>query len=163
MSFSNWMRKKQKSSKPRVLFNASVVLSGLKFPHGGSGFLLKYAEVAKIEGIISEVIFDEILRHSEKLGLEKSPVQQKVARVFKEVLLAPKELQVDKYSKIVMDIGDAHVLASATGSKSKYLVTLDKKHLLVLKGKIRGLTILTPGELIAKLRHNVRSFQTRNS
>lgn len=51
----------------------------------------------------------------------------------------------------VIDEGDAHVLATCKEQNIKYLVTLDQKHLLILKGKINGLNILTPGELIKLL------------
>lgn len=50
----------------------------------------------------------------------------------------------------MIDEGDAHVLATCFENGISCLVTLDKKHLLVLKGKVKGLTILTPGELIKK-------------
>ena len=80
---------------------------------------------------------DEVMRHVEKFDF----ASWKLAGV-------PHEETVKKYNRIVIDEGDSHVLASCEEEKVKYLVTLDKKHLLTLKGKITGLEILTPGELI---------------
>ena len=145
------MIKKAKNLKIKVLFNASVVLSGLRSPSGGSGKLLQFIEQEKIDGKISEIIFDEILRHYQKLGIKKTKVQSEVVKLFKDFLSAPTNKMVKKYKNTVIDEGDCHVLASCEEEKIKYLVTLDKKHLLVLKGKIRNLEILTPGELIQKL------------
>jgi putative PIN family toxin of toxin-antitoxin system len=142
------MKKKQKNLRPKVLFNASVVLAGIHSPKGGSAKVLKFIAQNKIEGIISEIIFDEILRHSAKLGIEKDKLAKVVVGLFKNFLPAPDLKLVDKYKKEVMDEGDCHVLASTEDAKADYLVTLDKKHLLVLKGKLKNVEIVTPGELI---------------
>lgn len=142
------MLKNQKNLKLKVLFNASVILSGLKSPKGGSGKLLQFVKLGKIDGKISEVIYDEILKHHQKLGISKIKVEKKSTELFKKLIYRPKEEFVNFYKKKVIDDGDAHVLATCDEEKIKYLVTLDKKHLLVLKGKIKGLNILTPGELI---------------
>ncbi len=145
------MKRKQKSLKPKVLFNASVVLSGLRSPNGGSGKLLQFVKKNKIDGKISEVIFDEILRHYKKLGIPKDKIETETSKLFKDIVNAPNEKVVKKYKKIVIDEGDCHVLATCEEENIKHLVTLDKKLLLVLKGKIRGLSIYTPGELIEYL------------
>jgi len=145
------MKKKQKNLKLRVLFNASVVLSGLRSPNGGSGKLLQFVKKGKIEGKISEVIFDEILRHYKKLGISKDKIEAETSKLFKDLIVAPSEKVIKKYKKIVIDEGDCHVLATCEEENIKYLVTLDKKHLLILKGKIKGLNIFTPGELIEYL------------
>ena len=55
-----------------------------------------------------------------------------------------------KYQRIVIDPGDAHVLATYNQEQCDVLVTLDKKHLLVLQGKVKGMQILTPGEFLNK-------------
>lgn len=47
--------------------------------------------------------------------------------------------------------GDSHVLASALELDVDYLVSLDKKHILALKGKIKKFAIVSPKELIEKL------------
>lgn len=142
------MKKKVKNLKLKVLINASVVLSGLRSPNGGSGKLLQLISDGQINGQISEIIFDEILKHHKKLGISKNKIENSISRLFKNILNAPVQKIVNKYKKIVIDEGDCHVLASCEENQIKYLVTLDKKHLLVLKGKIKNLEILTPGELI---------------
>lgn len=145
------MRKSQRNLKPKVLFNASVVLSGIYSPNGGSSKVLSYIKDEKIDGYITEIIEDEILKHSEKINTSKTDLQKQCHNLFTIIFPAPKTDTVNKYNSIVLDEGDRHVLASAEELKVDILVTLDKKHLLVLKNKIKNLKIFTPGELIEYL------------
>jgi len=142
---------KRKSLKPRVFFNASVILSGLKSPQGGSGKLLQLTKQHKIKGMISEIILDETLRHADEMSLNKSATEKSVHALFDPIIPAPRASLVKRYEQIVTDLGDTHVLASCNESQAKFLVTLDKKHLLILQGKIKGVKIVTPGELLAEL------------
>lgn len=142
------MKRKQKNLKPKVLFNASVVLSGINSPKGGSAVILDLVKTRKINGVISEIIFDEILRHSSKFDLTIEEISNFCLEIFSEVSSAPIQKEIEEYLKVVIDDGDAHVLASSKKEKADYLVTLDKKHLLILRGKIKGLKIVSPGELI---------------
>ena len=143
------MKKIQKNLKPKVLFNASVVLSGLNSPKGGSAKVLSYIQAKKIDGVISEIILDEILRHSNKIGYTKERLYRKCISIFKKIEISPKLETVKKYKNIVTDEGDCHVLASAEEVGADYLVSLDKKHILVLQNKLKKLKIVTPAELIA--------------
>lgn len=140
-----------RQSSPRILFNASVVLAGIKSPRGGSGKLLSMVRKKKITGIISETIEDEILRNFEKIGLGEGSLAKKVKSIFNEILQAPQKDTVDDFKEIVLDFGDAHVLASARESKADFLVTLDQKHLLVLKREIKEFKILSPAEFLQKI------------
>ncbi len=142
------MKKEQKNSKPKVLFNASVVLSGVHSPKGGSAVLLDFVKTKKVVGLISEIILDEILRHSSKFDLSKEEMLKFCLEIFPSVSSVPSISQVEEYYTKVIDEGDAHILASCKKEKVDFLVTLDKKHLLVLKGKIQNLKIMTPGEFI---------------
>jgi len=67
------------------------------------------------------------------------------------VLPAPHEQLITKYLLQTIDDGDAHVLASAKEGKVDYLVSLDKKHILILKSKIKEFSILNPKELIQEI------------
>jgi predicted nucleic acid-binding protein len=132
----------------KILFNASVILAGLHSPSGGSAKVLKFVKSRKIKGVISEIILDETIRHSDRVNLSPKEVSEFCQKTFFEILPAPKAQTVQKYNKIVIDEGDSHVLASAEEGRINFLVTLDKKHLLILKGKVKNLRIVTPGELI---------------
>ena len=86
------MKKNQKFSKIKVLFNASVVLAGLRSPSGGSAKLLDYSEKREIDSCISEIIFDEIIRNAEKIDLTKSYCQGQKS-------LQKADLMPDAYSR----------------------------------------------------------------
>lgn len=132
---------------PSVLFNASVVLAGFKSPTGGSAKVISWVGKGKIKGIVSETILDEILRNALKIGFEKAELGKRVQKIF-QITKEPKTEAVDQFKSIVLDFGDAHVLASCKESKADFLVTLDQKHLLTLKNQIKKFKIVTPGQLI---------------
>jgi len=137
-------------TKKKVFFNASVIIAGLISPTGGSGKLISWSLKSKIKGVISEIVFNEILSHLNKISRNESEIRKIILTSF-EVIIKPKGSTVNKYKKKVADEGDAHVLASASETKSNYLVTHDKKHLLILKNKIKEYKIVSPKELIEDL------------
>lgn len=142
---------KKKQSLPSVFFNASVLLAGLNSPSGGSAKLLKWVKQKKISGIISEIVLDEAIRHAEKIKHQKGEAQKKIVDIFSQVAPPPRLSSVEKFKEVVIDYGDAHILASCYEEKVDYLVTLDKKHLLSLSKKIKSFKIVSPKQLIEKL------------
>lgn len=137
-----------KSKSPRVFFNASVILAGLKNPTGGSGKLLMWAKKKKINGVISEIIVQEVIRYAGKLGKDKEKVKKEIVAIFYKTYSPPRKFWVEKYKKIMIDWGDAHVLASSVQEECKYLVSLDRKHILSLQGKIKEISIVSPKQVI---------------
>lgn len=137
-----------KKKIPKVFFNASVVLSGIKSPTGGSAFLLRLVKHNKINGLISEVVQDEVKKNHRKINNKIEEIEKIIQTLFPNIIPAPDQKNVDKYNKIVIDTGDSHVLASSEESKTNYLVTLDAKHLLILKNNIKKFKIVSPKELI---------------
>ena len=142
------MPKKRKSLKVKVFFNASVIIAGIRSPTGGSGKLLEMVNAGVLNGQISEIIVDEVLRHASKTKKKKEILEKQISTIFSNISETPKEVSVRGYGKIVTDLGDAHVLASCKELEVSYLITLDRKHLLVWKNKIKKFKIMTPGEFL---------------
>jgi len=136
---------------PLVLFNASVILAAIKSPSGGSGKIAFWSKQKKIKGLVSEIIFDEALRNAVRINTEPKQISQQIRKMGIEVCIAPTLSSVNKFNSMVAYPGDAHVLASADENNVDFLVTLDKKHLLILQKKISQFKIVSPGELIAIL------------
>ena len=136
----------------KVFFNASVILAGARSPGGASGELLKRVKHREIAGVISELIVEEAIRHADRAGVGKVKMEKIAVETFSLVASAPEVGRVKNYQDKVLDPDDAHVLASAVSEKCEILVSLDKKHLLVLGGKIKGLKILLPGQLLLRLK-----------
>ena len=134
----------------KVFFNASVILAGLRSPAGGSAKVLSWVKKSKIEGYISEVVLDEVLKHAVKVGLTEKLVMRRLKSMSMRTSLAPERLG-RKYSKVVKDLGDVHLFESAESLKVDYLVSLDKKHVFSLADKIKKFEIVSPGKLIEKL------------
>lgn len=142
-----------KKPKPTLIFlNASVVLAGMRSPQGGSALVLKWIKKRKIRGLISEIILEEIKRNAPKIKLDIRQTEKTLEKIFPCPKPAPSIISVANQSSNVIDVGDAHVLASCQELKPDFLVTLDKKHLLILKEKIKWIKIVTPGELIEILK-----------
>lgn len=137
------------SATSRIFFNASVILAGLGSPTGGSGKLLNWVRKGSIQGVTSEIILDEVMRNRVKLGISVSSVRTLMKLCA--VVPAPKASVVRRFEAVVIDVGDAHVLASAKEQKADFLVTLDQKHLLILQKKIHTFAIVSPKELIDRL------------
>ncbi len=142
---------KRKDTIPVVFFNASVILSGIRSSSGASAKLLRFAKQKRITGLISEIILDETLRHADKIGFSSSAISTVVTRIFVPIYPPPNNIAVRTYTAQVIDSGDAHVLASSRELDADYLVTLDKRHLLVLQDTIKWIKIVSPKELIEQL------------
>lgn len=154
---------KRKYSIPIVFFNASVILSGIRSPSGGSGELLKRTKQKNIRGVISEIIFDEIIRHADKFNLTQSKLAIFTQTIFPTIQRAPKKETVSKFNTLVIDAGDAHVLASAKETHAQWLVTLDKKHLLILQKKIKWIRIVSPKELLENFHKTVDTLRKNSN
>lgn len=142
---------KKAKTIPKVFFNASVIIAGLHTPQGGSGKLLLWTKEKKLIGMISETIFDEVLKHANKIVLNKEVIRKKVLELFPYIYQAPHKENVEKYHNLVTDRGDSHVLASSEELKVNYLVSLDRKHILILSDKVKTLKIVSPKQLIEKM------------
>lgn len=136
----------------RVLFNASVILAGLKSANGASGTLLRLAGEGIIEGVISEPIFDEVVRHAKKIGMEEADTARQVLNIFPNPVRSPDKVNVTAFRSRVVDPGDAHVLAAAEFERCEVLVSLDKKHILAIREKIKEFEIRSPGQLLKRIR-----------
>jgi putative PIN family toxin of toxin-antitoxin system len=142
------MKKRPKNLKRKVFFDASVVLAGLKSPQGGSAKVLERVKKKKIKGVVSELVIYEVERNLDRLGV-KEHYSRRFWLYFK-VVPAPLNL-MKKYEKLAKDKGDVHLFTTAYSTRADYLVSLYKKHVLDLKGKIKDFCILSPGELIEEL------------
>lgn len=135
----------------KVFFDASVIIAAILSSSGGSSLLLEFIRVNKIAGITSLTVVDEILEEdkSKKLNKTKVELEQFIAE---SGLLVRKRVTTSEISAYegMIDIEDAHLIAAANRTKCKYLVTLDKKHLLNqnVKKLFLPLKIVSPKELL---------------
>ncbi len=143
--------------KSRVFFNASVILAGLHSRTGASGTLLTLVRQRKIIGIISEIVWNEVIRNTIKIGLSREKTIRWLHQYFL-IISAPEKSKFPPYKKITVDEGDIHLFVSAEESKSCYLVSLDKKHVLTLQKHITSCHIVSPKELMEYLHNHTDVF-----
>ncbi|MCH7640844.1 putative toxin-antitoxin system toxin component, PIN family [Patescibacteria group bacterium] len=134
----------------KVFFDASVILAGLMSKTGGSAVLLRLSEKGKLKTATSRLVLEEVKRNiKKKLSKRQLIVFAEWLKKAKPQVVAVSQNEIKKYKEIVAS-KDAHVIAGAVKTKVKYLVTLDKKHLLKINQEKTSLSfkILTPGDLI---------------
>ncbi|OGE05319.1 putative toxin-antitoxin system toxin component, PIN family [Candidatus Curtissbacteria bacterium RIFCSPLOWO2_02_FULL_40_13b] len=138
----------------RVFFDASVIIAALLSPSGGSSQLLKYVKLGKITGITSQTVIEEILEEDKFSRIKKSKreIEQFIAESRLIVRKPISAGEIEPYQGLV-DIEDAHLIAGANLTRCRYLVTLDKKHLLRpdVQKKFLPLKIISPGQLLEEL------------
>ncbi|MBI2028600.1 MAG: putative toxin-antitoxin system toxin component, PIN family [Candidatus Levybacteria bacterium] len=138
----------------RVFFDASIIIAALLSPSGGSSLLFEYVKQERIVGLTSQTVIDEILEEEKYKKLNKSR-NEIVQFVAQSGLIIREAIGIEEISSLQgqVDLDDAHLIAGAVQTKSAYLVTLDKKHLLRedIRQKFLPLRILSPKELLQKL------------
>ena len=138
----------------RVFFDASVIIAALLSPNGGSSQLLKYVQLSKIAGITSQTVIEEILEEDKFKRIKKS--KREIEQFILDIrLIVRKPITIDEIAAYQdqVDIEDAHLVAGANLTRCRYLVTLDKKHLLRpdIQEKFLPLKIVSPGQLLEEL------------
>ncbi|MBU1322524.1 putative toxin-antitoxin system toxin component, PIN family [Patescibacteria group bacterium] len=118
-----------------VFLDASVILSGMASPQGGSGFLLKAAKQKKIILIATPLIINEVNRHLAKLKLQSKQLKTLLNRQIIRLVKDPDETTIARCCRLTADPDDAHVLAGAILANVNFLLSLDKKHILTKRVK----------------------------
>lgn len=138
----------------RVFFDASVIIAALLSPSGGSSQLLKYAIAGKIIGITSQSVIAEILEEDKfaKIKKTKREIEQFIAQSGLIVRKPITTSEIEPYLGLI-DVEDAHLITGASLTRCKYLVSLDKKHVLRpdVQEKFLPLKIVSPGQLLAEI------------
>ena len=136
----------------KVFLDASVVIAALLSPGGGSAKLIWFVKEKLIVGIVSQTVIAEVETNSAKIGINKGQIDDFIQdnNILVRRKISPSE--IEPYLGKV-DLEDAHLIAGSRLTKCKYLVTLDKKHLLRedIKRKFRPLKIVSPKEMLAEL------------
>lgn len=117
---------------------------------GGSAVLLLLSEKGGLKAMTSNLILEEVKRNIKKKLSERQLIKfAEWLSNAKPHVVAMRAKEIESYKDIVA-AKDAHVIAAAAKAKVKYLVTLDKKHLLKINQEKTSLSfkILTPGDLI---------------
>ena len=139
----------------RAVLDTSVLVSALLTPEGVPGQLLDRAEEGIFVLCISSAILDEtrrVLLREPKLQARYSYSAANV-ETFCEGLIALADLVVELPELpgvVPLDPKDDMIVATAVAASAAYLVTGDRRHLLVL-GQYEGIRIMSPRALLELL------------
>lgn len=139
-------------TQPIIVFDTSVILSGLSSARGASHALLVFAKKRKIAGVVNRTIIREALTHADKVHLTPEYVAKHIQAIFMKIAPAPTQEKMAVFNARISDPQDTHLLATAIEVDASYLVTLDRRHLLKQAESITEVTILSPRELLHALR-----------
>lgn len=138
-----------------VFLDANIYYSASRSPLGGSAELCRIIRARKLKIYATSLVLLEAERNIRK----KEPATLHLAFYKLIENLKPKIINIDQrraednFLKII-NSKDTYVLEGARRARVDYLVTLDKKDFFTkkVKGAKLPFEILTPGQLILKLR-----------
>lgn len=138
----------------KIFLDASVILSGLASPIGGSRKLFEAARGNKLKLLTTPFIIQEVINHLQKLDIEPGQLEALLSSKTIHLMANPSKEMIEKFSKASPDSKDAHVLAGASLSGAVALVSLDKKHLLTPKVRktLKPMLVKSPKEFWSWIR-----------
>lgn len=138
----------------KVFLDANIFFAGARSPKGGSGFVLELAKRKKLEVVtVNQALLEAEQNILKKLGL------QYLNRHYQNLLEIKSKIQSIKFVTLadisrfrkVIPTKDIPILLGAILSKSRILITLDRKHFLEnaeLKKLKLPFEIMNPGEFL---------------
>ena len=129
-----------------IFLDASVILSGLASPCGGSGKLFVAANRKKLIVLTTPRVIEEVDRHLDKLHIAPDQLHRLLSDKIVRLVADPNEETIKKFRRIIKDPDDAHVLAGAVMSGADLLLSLDKKHILApnVEKALRPMSVKSP-------------------
>lgn len=119
---------------------------------GGSAKLVQFIKLGSIIGITSQTIIEEVEKQSLRIGKTVEEIRLFIKN--NRILVRKKitKMEVTPYKDMVAE-DDLHVVAGAKLTKSNYLITLDKKHLLKdeIREAFKPLKVVNPKEYLERL------------
>lgn len=136
-----------------VFLDASVILSGLASPTGGSRKILEAGSGQKLKLVASELVIKETVRHLAKLNIAQYNLEAAITSQALKILPAPPDGLISKFKPYTADPNDAHVIAAAAISGADFLITLDQKHLLTPKVRsiLKPIKVFSPKQFLGHL------------
>lgn len=134
----------------RVFFDADVIFAGSASPreHGASLVLLRMAEITLIKGITSRQVIDEVERNLSAKIPAAMPAFQMIRSRCLTIVENPGKAEILKYQGRA-DEKDLPILVAAREENCSLLTSYNIKH---YQPGISGISVLTPGDLILKIR-----------
>lgn len=142
-------------SNPSVFLDTSIIVSGLRSKNGASGVILLLCQRKYLKAYISDLVVREAVANlREKVSLEAQMEFYKyLENDSLEVVMIGKEKELEEYKSITV-MKDVHILTGAKKAGVDYLISLDKKHILISKVRkeLHPIQVLSPGDFLKSLK-----------
>jgi predicted nucleic acid-binding protein len=134
-----------------VFLDASVLVAAARSPSGGASLVLEVCRGKRFRAALTaKVLVEARVNIAGKFGdTELLRFYRELAALDPEMATPPSQEQLEQCAPLAGD-KDAHVLAAALACGAKFLLTLDRRHLLTPAVQSAGLplTVLTPGDFL---------------
>lgn len=136
----------------KIFADSDVIISSLISSTGAAFLLLNQTD--EIQSYISNVSLQELKIVVERLNLSEIKLNNLISNKFSIVQLNRSLNEVkSEFSKYVLDIDDAHIVAGAQEASAQFLISYNTKHFKADKLKEKfNLILTTPANLLQYLR-----------
>ena len=138
----------------RAFLDASVLFAASYSKTGSSRDLLREAVRGNLQIVVSQHVLEEAERNLTQKAPEILPVlHELLTALAAEVADRPTRAELEQAATYIA-LKNASIVAAAVKAKLDYLATWDRRHFIDDPGVAEksGLTIVTPGELMAIIR-----------
>jgi predicted nucleic acid-binding protein len=137
-----------------VFLDACVIIAAVHSPSGGSALVIEICRGHRFKAAVTvKVLLEARVNIADKFSSrELIHFYQLLAALDPEMIAVPVAEKLIEYKSLVAQ-KDAHVLAAALQCGSKYLITLDRRHLMtpeILKAGL-AIKIVTPGDFLKEI------------
>jgi predicted nucleic acid-binding protein len=147
------------TSDIRVFFDADVIFAGSASPrdYGASLVLLRMAEITLIQAVTSRQVIDEVERNLREKIPSGIPAFQMIVNRCLTVVDNPGRAEITKFTGCA-DEKDLPILVAAQREKCSLFTTYNIRH---YHPGIPGITVLTPGDLVLKVRYRLNGLSSK--
>jgi hypothetical protein len=149
-----------RAGRPRFFLDSGVLLEGLISPWSASRELLLLGRRGKFRLVLAEYVRMEVERNLQRLFSRDPGVAAEAISDYSKLvqLLRPERVplptaaEIDAHMGSIRHRADIAVLVSALNAAPTLLLTTNTRHFTPAVARRAGLTILSPNELIRRLR-----------
>ena len=108
----------------------------------------------KLKLLTNPSVIQEAVEHLDKLKIDPIKLERLLSQNIVVLKASPSRSFQEKFSKVVKDPDDVHVVAGASLSGANFLVTLDKKHILTppVRKLLNPMQVVSPKEFWGQLK-----------
>lgn len=138
----------------RVFVDTSVLFSAIYSSTGFARDLLQLSLDDQIKLIVSQDVLNEVERNLQAKIPDRMDIWQRFLKVLQLEVIADPSLEQVRLCEAYVVQKDAPIVAAAILAEVDYLVTYDRKHLIMPEevATQSGLTIVTPDKIVSQFK-----------